>query len=374
MLGAHLPWSDSVIYWDTAGCCDATRNRVFTGEPNPTKWKGQWNHYVFQKDRDKKEIWQNGSLLLSGTSTDVMMNFRSFFIGAYTAAGGTGYRGTIDDFTLWDGVLTPAQIAALAAGGSPLDARLLTPAIAADLAASMRNVNASALVRVPFTVTDPAAQDVLVLRMRYDDGFVAWLNGTEIARRNAPAGAVPAFNAAATAAGPAGAALVTEEIDVSRYAPLLVPGVNVLAIQGLNAGAADPDFLVLPELVSGASRPDRYFAEPTPGAPNGDGFSGFVADTVFSPTRGFYDVPQTVTISCATLGVTVVYTTDGSVPTLANGTQSTSPAVVPVTTTTTLRAAAFLAAGGHGAHECGYTYLSFCGRGRGPAAAPPQLQ
>ena len=26
----------------------------------------------------------------------------------------------------------------------------------------------------------------LTLRMRYDDGFVAYLNGTEIARRNAP--------------------------------------------------------------------------------------------------------------------------------------------------------------------------------------------
>src|SRR5664279_2287823 len=51
----------------------------------------------------------------------------------------------------------------------------------------MLNVNASAYLRVPFTVSNPAVFNLLTLSLRYDDGFVAYLNGTEVLRRNAPA-------------------------------------------------------------------------------------------------------------------------------------------------------------------------------------------
>ncbi len=58
-----------------------------------------------------------------------------------------------------------------------------------NVAAQMRDTNASAYLRVPFTVTNVADIDQLRLTMRYDDGFVAYLNGFEIARRNAPVAA-----------------------------------------------------------------------------------------------------------------------------------------------------------------------------------------
>jgi hypothetical protein len=72
--------------------------------------------------------------------------------------------------------------------------------IGADLETPMLNHNASAYVRLPFTVgsaDELAALHDLNLGMKYDDGFVAYLNGTEIARRNAPASV--AWNSAATA-------------------------------------------------------------------------------------------------------------------------------------------------------------------------------
>ncbi len=69
-------------------------------------------------------------------------------------------------------------------------------AIGLNIGAAMSNVNASAYLRIPFQATDPAAFRTLALRMRYDDGFVAYLNGTEILRRNAPA--LLAWNSAAT--------------------------------------------------------------------------------------------------------------------------------------------------------------------------------
>ena len=59
----------------------------------------------------------------------------------------------------------------------------------------MRGVNASAYVRIPFEVTDPADIDALILRMKYDDGFVAYVNGHEVARAGAPDR--PSWNASA---------------------------------------------------------------------------------------------------------------------------------------------------------------------------------
>ena len=373
VLGSHVPWSDSVIYWDTAGCCDPTRQRLSTGDPNPAHWRGQWNHYVFQKRGDRKEIWQNGALIHSGSNSDAMLNFRSLYLGAGNGAGVSGYLGLVDDFAIWDSVLSPSQVAALAGGASPLAVKSLGPLIATDLAAAMRNVNASALVRIPFSLPDPSEQDLLVLKMRYDDGFIAWLNGTEIARRNTPQGLAPAFNASTVSARDGGAGLVSEEIDASRYAALLVAGTNMLAIQGMNASAADPDFLVLPELVSGTFQAGRFFTTPTPGVANGEGFSGFVADTVFTPDRGFYETPQAVTISCATPGAVVVYTTDGSLPSPGNGTQSPSPAMLSITTTTTLRAAAYVPGSDLGPANVDthtYLYVNAVPNQQRPAAAP----
>ena len=50
----------------------------------------------------------------------------------------------------------------------------------------MAGVNSSVYVRVPFHVDDPGLLEALELRIRYDDGFVAYLNGAVVARRNAP--------------------------------------------------------------------------------------------------------------------------------------------------------------------------------------------
>ena len=66
-----------------------------------------------------------------------------------------------------------------------------------DIETEMSGQNASALIRQTFQVSDPANVDNLQLNLDYNDGYVAYLNGTEVARQNAPAG-VPDYNAAAT--------------------------------------------------------------------------------------------------------------------------------------------------------------------------------
>ena len=155
-----------------------------------------------------------------------------------------------------------------------------------DLEAAMLNQNASAYQRFEFSVVDAAAYNSLALNMRYDDGFVAYLNGTEIARRNAPA--APLFNSSATAQHPDGQALVPETIDVTAHLGLLATGTNVLAIHGMNLTAADDDFLLIPELLGQniVVGQNQYFTTPTPGAVNVSGALGLVDALAFSHDRG----------------------------------------------------------------------------------------
>ena len=139
----------------------------------------------------------------------------------------------------------------------------------------MRGVNTSVYVRIPFYVEDATTADKLILRMKYEDGFVAYLNGHEVTRANAPAGSPLPWNAAATANRPDSEAVVFEEFDISDCADWLVAGENLLAIHALNVTLTSSDLLAFPELA--AIHLDRidlsevaegYLLEPTPGAPN----------------------------------------------------------------------------------------------------------
>ena len=139
--------------------------------------------------------------------------------------------------------------------------------VTSDISAAMFNVNAGAFIRIPFTLAS-ANFAALTLTMTYDDGFVAYLNGTEIARRNAPAS--PLYNSAATAS--VAVPNFTETIDVSQHAALLTNGANVLAIHGLNAAVGDVDFKIDARLTGErAATSLAYFTTPTPGSANGSG-------------------------------------------------------------------------------------------------------
>lgn len=220
------------------------------------------------------------------------------------------------------------------AGGGGLGYR---PMIRTDVQSRMASNNASAYVRFPFTVANAAALTALTLSIRYDDGFVAYLNGTEVARRNAPA--APQWNSAATAAHPG---LTAEELNLTTSLSLVQDGANLLALHGLNDAANGLDFFIGAELaeIKGVTTSNQFFATPTPGAFNGNSsFAGFVADTKFSHDRGFYGTNFSLVITTATAGATIRYTRDGSWPSTTSGTIYTGP--IAITNTTTLRAIAY---------------------------------
>ncbi len=121
--------------------------------------------------------------------------------------------------------------------------------ITCDVSA-MYGVMESCYIRIPFNVPgDPAAITRLTLRVRYDDGFVAWINGNRVGSRNFAAATI-AWNDDADAGHSDSAAVVFEDIDISAYIGSLRSGGNLLAVQGLNDGATSSDFLISCELVA----------------------------------------------------------------------------------------------------------------------------
>jgi hypothetical protein len=262
-------------------------------------------------------------------------------IGAILRAGPSfHFRGAIDEVSLWSRALGPEEVAALAAGSPPSGlATSLGRLISSDIGGVLRGVNASAYVRVPFLVPEDFRADSLTLEVWYDDGFAAYLNGVEVARRNAPAAL--SWSSSALSKRSREDALRPELIDLTSFTAALAAGANVLAIHGLNAAADDEDFLIRAELRATALEAGgpAYFLEPTPGRANGAASAGLVAEPRFSVERGFFERPFTVAISSATPEAIVRYTTDGSEPSEEAGIPYAGP--IAVAATATLRAAAF---------------------------------
>ena len=67
--------------------------------------------------------------------------------------------------------------------------------IGTDVRQQMLHINTSLWTRIDFYVEDPDFYDCLTLRARYEDGYIAYLNGTEIIKKNFSS--TPAWNSMA---------------------------------------------------------------------------------------------------------------------------------------------------------------------------------
>jgi hypothetical protein len=118
--------------------------------------------------------------------------------------------------------------------------------IGIDVGDAMYGRNTTCCIRIPFEVRgDPCDYETITLAMRYDDGFVAYVNGVEVARASFTG--IPQWNSYADGGREAED---LEFFDVSACRDLLQPGENLLAIQGLNASSTSSDFLIGAELVA----------------------------------------------------------------------------------------------------------------------------
>ena len=114
---------------------------------------------------------------------------------------------------------------------------------------SMRGTNESVYIRVPFSVTNKTLISDLELNIKYDDAFVAYINGIEVARSNH----VPTpllWNSGATTYHPDNIAINYQSFDADSGIASLQNGDNILAIHLLNAGLESSDILCVPQLVA----------------------------------------------------------------------------------------------------------------------------
>ena len=180
----------------------------------------------------------------------------------------------------------------------------------------------------------------LKLKARYDDGFIAYLNGQEILSVNAPL-----FRGWNVRAATKHQAVAEEVFDLSPFSNLLRSGKNLLCIQALNTDTSDKTFffdaaLEGEKILRIEAGKEAFFAKPTFGKINGKSFLGFLDAPSGIPNSGFYENPISVLLEVADKKIKVRYTTDATDPTEENGETYTAP--LEINKTTVLKVRSFL--------------------------------
>jgi len=151
------------------------------------------------------------------------------------------------------------------------------PFIATDIESSFYDQGAtvtSIYLRIPFTVTDPTTLSSLTLNMKFDDGFVAYLNGNPqiVAEAFNPPSSSLDYQSSATQFHDDNTAILDTPFTLDPSA--LLVGQNILCIHGMNNAPDSSDALFLPTLeataISGSNNA-AYFTTPTPGTGNTGG-------------------------------------------------------------------------------------------------------
>ncbi len=216
------------------------------------------------------------------------------------------------------------------------------------------------ILRRTFKLDQPFTSHSLGLRVDYDDGFIAFLNGTQVASKNAPREPLR-HNSFANNTHEAGEA---EYFDLSSHADLLKKGTNIVAIAGLNNSVKSSDlsihavlglhapvlhanfklkkkggevYLVAPngaiadrlsykkqraDQSLGRPEPSKndlaYYLTPTPGSENvaTHHASPITARLLLNPQPGHYEHAPSITIQTqSSIPVDIRYTNDGTIPT-----------------------------------------------------------
>lgn len=119
----------------------------------------------------------------------------------------------------------------------------------------------SVYIRYPFHVDDPETIDGMQLLARYDDGFVAYVNGVEVVRQNVAG--TPAWDRTAKSNHEA-----TDAFELFDFSSLIQTaevefsaGQNVLAVHLMNRQVNSPDLLFQGQLVALTRSPSEYSME-----------------------------------------------------------------------------------------------------------------
>lgn len=108
----------------------------------------------------------------------------------------------------------------------------------------------SVFLRRTFVVTNVSDLSELQLSGMSDDGFLAWINGTNVARFNMPTGEIP-FDG--TALGALAEPVPVETVTISNPKSFLINGTNVLAVHAFNASLGQSSDFIIDVSLSGTT-------------------------------------------------------------------------------------------------------------------------
>ena len=244
-----------------------------TGVPYPFPLN-QWHHIMAVADGVNIRIFIDGQVAGTGGTTTANYGTAAFNFnvggGGIQDATGNFFNGMIDEVVVYHRALSSSEVLGLYQAGTNSSAAGSSSFVRTDVGAAMSNVNASAYLRIPFTVANSTNASLVTLRARYNDGFAAYINGALAVRVNAPE--TNLFNSAATNVHSS----VAQETFVLGPGALLT-GSNVLAIQALNIAPDDTNFLFEAHMtvtsVQADSSTPLYFTAPSPGALNVGGIA-----------------------------------------------------------------------------------------------------
>ncbi|MFT6242284.1 MAG: hypothetical protein ACJAQT_004387 [Akkermansiaceae bacterium] len=110
----HSPWVGGTFYFDQSGCCAAGAQRL-TSDGIITA--NVWQHIVTQRDSlGTMEIWVDGEMVATSTGAEALDPFTGIVTIGNNGAGAANLTGMVDEFAVYSGTLTEAEIGQLAAG------------------------------------------------------------------------------------------------------------------------------------------------------------------------------------------------------------------------------------------------------------------
>lgn len=121
----------------------------------------------------------------------------------------------------------------------------------------------SIYLRKKFTINDLATISSIILDLDYDDAFVAYINGHEVARANI-VGTPPTYNAGTITDHEAQiySGGIPERFIISDLNSFLIEGENMLSIQAHNISSNSSDFTIIPFLSAVFTTPNNVGIEP----------------------------------------------------------------------------------------------------------------
>jgi hypothetical protein len=266
----------------------------FIGAAGGTLVNDTWYHLVVTRNSSSTlTAYLNGVVILSGTDANTMNIANSPVFGSnHTGVPTTPsavFNGKLDEMAIYNREVSATEAQLHFQRGSTVVSAYAAH-INTNVQTAVNGVNSGVYVRIPFTLANAAEVDRLNLRMKYDDGFVAYVNGHAVLDVNAPDPVV--WNSTATARHPDSLAINYQEFEFGDGLQWLQDGPNVLAIHVLNITSANYDLLCSAELIAtsiaGSGATAAYLAAPTPGEINvsGTGTPGpVITQTQFTPAQ-----------------------------------------------------------------------------------------